>query len=96
MAEDNPFQLKMHIGFLKHMFNVLPNPYSSQDSNKTMLIYFTVGSLDLLGALTEQEQKQTIDYIYCLQTLPDPNNPGFKIVFDIFKINFNILNFFYF
>eukprot|EP01114_Cavostelium_apophysatum_P012272 TRINITY_DN2724_c0_g1_i1.p1 TRINITY_DN2724_c0_g1~~TRINITY_DN2724_c0_g1_i1.p1 ORF type:complete len:359 (+),score=39.71 TRINITY_DN2724_c0_g1_i1:58-1077(+) len=68
------FNTERHRRFLKHMLNVLPTPYSSQDCNRLTLIYFVVGSLDLIDALTDEDKKRIIEYVYALQVLPDKDD----------------------
>jgi len=73
-TEEASINKKLHTKFLMHMLNVLPTPYASQDCNKLTLMYFVVSSLDLLGALPEEDKKRIIDYIYSMQVLPDKND----------------------
>src|SRR3989338_5886606 len=64
--------IKMHLAFLRHHLNLMPQPYSGQESQKLTLVYFVLASLDCLGQLDVavpegEERKNFIDYIYSLQ-----------------------------
>src|SRR3989338_4199457 len=73
--------VKLHLAFLRHHLNMLPQPYSSQESNKLSLLYFVMASLDCLGqldvAIPEGEERQrVVDYIYSLQLVYAAPNGG--------------------
>jgi len=70
---------KIHVKFLHYMLNVLPTPYSSQESNRITLAYFVVSSLDILGELDNLDKKRIIDFIYSLQVLPDKDDQSKNI-----------------
>jgi len=68
------FDKQKHIKFLMHMLNVLPTPYTSQDTNRVTLIHFVIGSLDLLDQMDKVDKKRIVDFIYAMQVLPDKDN----------------------
>ena len=72
--KNKELNIKLHLAFLRHHLNMMPQPYSSQESNKLSLVYFVLASLDCLGqldvAIPEGEERlRVIDYIYSLQIL---------------------------
>lgn len=76
-TENNSYSLKKQLGFLKYMINVLPTPYQSQEVNRLTLLYFVIGSLEILDELKNVNKQRIIDFVYNLQVLPDKNSPGF-------------------
>jgi len=80
-GSEKTWSKKTHEKYLLHMLNVLPWPYVSQDSTRMTLIYFVIGSLDVLGKIDRVKKQEVIDYIYSLQIHPDhdhPENAGFR------------------
>ena len=73
---ETAFNRKNQVRFLNHMLNVLPAPYSSQESNRLTLIYFVVGGLEILGELEKVNKTKIVDYVYSLQVVPDKDQPG--------------------
>eukprot|EP01119_Soliformovum_irregulare_P019623 TRINITY_DN625_c0_g1_i1.p1 TRINITY_DN625_c0_g1~~TRINITY_DN625_c0_g1_i1.p1 ORF type:complete len:337 (+),score=22.79 TRINITY_DN625_c0_g1_i1:3-1013(+) len=73
--DDWPLILKNQSQYLHHMYNVLPTPYASQDSNRLTLLYFVVAGLDILGELDRVNKEQLVSYIYAQQVLPDKDDP---------------------
>ncbi|PYI25400.1 geranylgeranyl transferase beta subunit [Aspergillus indologenus CBS 114.80] len=66
------FNRERHIKyFLRCLKTFLPEPYTSNDSNRMLLAFFTVAGLDLLGVLqdktTSEERQGYIDWIYHCQ-----------------------------
>lgn len=66
------FTKDRHIKYwLRCLKTYLPNAYTSNDSNRMTLAFFTVSALDLLGALHEKttpsERGDYIDWIYLCQ-----------------------------
>lgn len=55
---------------------MLPQPYSSQDSNRITLSYFVLSALDVLDAMEKVDRKAIIDWIYAMQIHPDKEDPG--------------------
>ncbi|KAL4900584.1 hypothetical protein BDW74DRAFT_161733, partial [Aspergillus multicolor] len=66
--------------FLRCLKTFLPGLYTSNDSNRMLLAFFTVSGLDLLGALqsktTSEERRGYIDWIYHCQ-VPSGGFRGF-------------------
>jgi geranylgeranyl transferase type-1 subunit beta len=78
MSTSNPerelpsFNKSKHITYwLRCLKTYLPSQYTSNDSNRMMLAYFTISALDLLSSLesstNEQERAGYIDWIYSCQ-----------------------------
>jgi len=66
------FTKERHIKYwLRCLKTYLPNAYTSNDSNRMTLAFFTLSALDLLGALhentTPSERRDYIDWIYLCQ-----------------------------
>ncbi|KAL1965630.1 hypothetical protein VTN77DRAFT_5307 [Rasamsonia byssochlamydoides] len=75
------FQKERHIKyFLRCLKTVLPHQYTTGDSNRVLLAFFTVAGLDLLGVLqtstTPEERQGYIDWLYHCQ-LPSGGFRGF-------------------
>lgn len=71
MAEPT-FNKDRHIKyFLRCLKTYLPDAYTSSDSNRMLLAFFTLSGLDILGALetstTPEERRGYIDWIYHCQ-----------------------------
>jgi geranylgeranyl transferase type-1 subunit beta len=80
-AELPPFNKSKHITYwLRCLKTYLPWQYTSNDSNRMMLAYFTISALDLLSSLesstSEQERAGYINWIYSCQH-PDGGFRGF-------------------
>lgn len=71
------FEKEKHVKyFLKHL-EVLPTPYSSQDTNRLTILYFCLGSLDILNSIDLiKNKKEIIEFIYSLQ-IKDEKKGGF-------------------
>ena len=66
------FTKERHIKYwLRCLKTYLPNAYTSNDSNRMTLAFFTVSALDLLGVLhektTSSERRDFVDWIYLCQ-----------------------------
>lgn len=80
------FQRARQTAFLRFSVQCLPQPYESQDINHTMIIYYVMHALDILGLLrptdaaaggarpivSEQDRRALIEYIYSLQVCATP------------------------
>jgi len=80
MAETT-FRKDRHIKyFLRCLKSFLPHQYTSSDSNRVLLAFFTVAGLDLLGVLptntTPEERQGYIDWLYHCQ-VPSGGFRGF-------------------
>uniref|UniRef100_A0A7S1KDL5 Prenyltransferase alpha-alpha toroid domain-containing protein n=1 Tax=Vitrella brassicaformis TaxID=1169539 RepID=A0A7S1KDL5_9ALVE len=65
------FRFKTHRNHLLAALHHLPSAYATQASNRMTLLYFILGSLDLLHALPEQDGDQNraiCDWIYSCQS----------------------------
>ncbi|XP_058736631.1 geranylgeranyl transferase type-1 subunit beta-like [Vicia villosa] len=71
----------LHITFTEMMYNLLPNPYESQEINHLTLAYFVISSLDILNALQNVEKEAIANWVLSFQvrrgTTFDPNNGQF-------------------
>ena len=72
LPDNAPFSKDRHIKYwLRCLKTYLPNAYTSNDSNRMTLAFFTVSALDLLGVLHEKtspsERSEYIDWIYLCQ-----------------------------
>ena len=82
MATDTPLFLKeKHVTYwLRCLRSPLPHQYTSNDSNRMTLAFFTISALDLLGVLhtrtTPVEREEYADWIYRCQH-PDGGFRGF-------------------
>jgi len=82
MATDTPLFLKeKHVTYwLRCLRSPLPHHYTSNDSNRMTLAFFTISALDLLGALhtrtTPAEREEYTSWIYRCQH-PDGGFRGF-------------------
>jgi geranylgeranyl transferase type-1 subunit beta len=70
--DHSTFHKDRHIKYwLRCLKTYLPTPYTSQDSNRMTLAFFTLSALDLLGVLHEKttpsERQEYIDWIYRCQ-----------------------------
>jgi len=70
-VKEDEVNYKLHIGFFKRCLTLLPEPYSSQDSNRLTLAYFAISGLDILGALGQIDKQNVIEWIYSHQVTPD-------------------------
>lgn len=80
-VEGDGFNKQKHVNYWKRCLKTfLPSAYTSTDSNRMLLAFFIVCSLDLLGALhgqtTQAERAGYIEWIYNCQ-LPDGGFRGF-------------------
>ncbi|XP_070543035.1 geranylgeranyl transferase type-1 subunit beta-like [Ptychodera flava] len=76
VAED--FLRTKHVKFFSRCLQVLPEQYSSLDTNRLTIAFFALSGLDLLNALDtiEEEKQDIINWIYSLQVLPDKDDRG--------------------
>nr|CAG4707660.1 unnamed protein product [Naegleria fowleri] len=79
---ENMLQVDKHIKYFMGHLNVLPHFYGSQDTNRMTILYFIVGSLDVLGkldqVLNDEKKKEIIDWIYSMQIVPDQNDSNLE------------------
>eukprot|EP00128_Syssomonas_multiformis_P000600 Colp12_sorted_trinity150504_noHs@34453 len=76
MAEENTFAWDRHVKYFKRCLQVLPTEYASLDSNRMTICFFALSALDLmdkLSALSEEEKKAIIEWIYSCQVQPYDN-----------------------
>jgi geranylgeranyl transferase type-1 subunit beta len=57
-------ELKKHAQFFKLHYNLMPQPYQSQECNHMMMAYFVVCGLDLLDALTAAQRSAVVEHVY--------------------------------
>src|SRR5436190_11398792 len=81
MAEPSAFRKDRHVKyFLRCLKTLLPHQYTSNDSSRMTLGFFTIAALDLLGILdaniTPAERQGYIDWIYHCQ-VPSGGFRGF-------------------
>ncbi|XP_077988984.1 geranylgeranyl transferase type-1 subunit beta-like [Glandiceps talaboti] len=74
-AAEDFFRAK-HVKFFKRCLQVLPEQYSSLDTNRLTIAFFALSGLDVLNALNviEGEKEDTVDWIYSLQVVPDKDD----------------------
>jgi geranylgeranyl transferase type-1 subunit beta len=70
------FEKEKHLNyFLKHI-ELMPTPYSGQDTNRLTILYFCVCACDTMNAIDKiKNKKDIIDWIYSLQ-IEDEENPA--------------------
>jgi geranylgeranyl transferase type-1 subunit beta len=59
--------------FTKHLF-LMPDHYTSIDTNRMCLAYFAVSALDLLNsldAIPQEDKRNWIEWIYAMQIHPN-------------------------
>lgn len=75
------FDRRKHVGFYLRHLSMLPEPYTSADSQRMTLGFFALSALDLLGAVTEklseQDRREYADWIY-EQQCPADHGGGFR------------------
>ncbi|KAI9923644.1 Geranylgeranyl transferase type-1 subunit beta [Aspergillus wentii] len=81
MADEAIFHKERHVKYyLRCLKTFLPSLYTSNDSNRMLLAFFTVAGLDLLGVLQEKtspaERKSYIEWVYHCQ-VPSGGFRGF-------------------
>ncbi|CAG8483829.1 2741_t:CDS:2 [Paraglomus brasilianum] len=73
------FDRDRHVMYFKRCMNYLPEPYTSNDTNRMTLAFFGLGGIDLLNKIetiySPVQREQWIDWIYAQQILPDKDNP---------------------
>ncbi|KAG0361885.1 terpenoid cyclases/protein prenyltransferase alpha-alpha toroid [Gamsiella multidivaricata] len=73
-VEQRKFEREMHIQYFKRNLQMLPEPYTSNDTHRMTLAMFTLGGLELLGVLeetvSEDNRKDWIEWIYSQQRVP--------------------------
>ncbi|KAF9929085.1 Geranylgeranyl transferase type-1 subunit beta [Linnemannia zychae] len=74
------FQREKHIQYFKRTLQMLPEPYTSQDTFRMTLGLFALGGLELLGCLeeniSEANRKAWIEWIYSQQRIPSQDSPS--------------------
>ncbi|KAF9150573.1 Geranylgeranyl transferase type-1 subunit beta [Linnemannia schmuckeri] len=74
------FQREKHIQYFKRTLQMLPEPYTSQDTFRMTLGLFAIGGLELLGvleeAISEANRKAWIEWIYSQQRIPSKDSPS--------------------
>ncbi|KAG0067403.1 Geranylgeranyl transferase type-1 subunit beta [Linnemannia elongata] len=74
------FQREKHIQYFKRTLQMLPEPYTSQDTFRITLGLFAIGGLELLGVLeetiSEANRKAWIEWIYSQQRIPSKDSPS--------------------
>jgi len=67
-----------HERYLKYIITMLPESASSQETNRVVLGYFSITTLDLLGVLdkyyNDERKLKAIDFIYSLQVVPQKDH----------------------
>ncbi|KAL9940445.1 hypothetical protein V8E36_001150 [Tilletia maclaganii] len=75
------FEVKKHAAFWLRCLRMLPQPYTSGDTQRMTLGYFCLGGLDLLGVveskIPEQERSELVEWIYD-QQIPREHGGGFR------------------
>lgn len=72
-VQENVVEIKKHAKYFLRFLNLLPPRLASNDSTRVTIAFFSVSGLDTLNhldLLSEQEQKNIIDWIYHLQFVP--------------------------
>lgn len=67
---DSMFDRDRHIMFLEMMSDLLPSEYQSQEINHLTLAYFTISSLDILGALDRVDKEAVASWVSSFQVHP--------------------------
>lgn len=82
---NDDFMRPKHITFFLRNLDVLPEAYSSTDTNRLTIGFFSLSGLDMLNSLSEIDKNKDkfIDWIYSLQVLPNEdesniNQCGFR------------------
>lgn len=61
------FEKQRHIRFIEMMYELLPSDYESQEINHLTLAYFTISSLDILGALDRVDKEAIVEWVLSFQ-----------------------------
>uniref|UniRef100_A0A803N069 Prenyltransferase alpha-alpha toroid domain-containing protein n=1 Tax=Chenopodium quinoa TaxID=63459 RepID=A0A803N069_CHEQI len=64
---DPSFDKDRHVRFLDMMYELLPSDYESQEINHLTLAYFTLSSLDILGALDRVDKEAIVAWVLSFQ-----------------------------
>ncbi|XP_014771199.1 geranylgeranyl transferase type-1 subunit beta [Octopus bimaculoides] len=73
-ADETFFRLK-HIKFFLRNLDILPTVYTSADTSRITMAFFTLSGLDLLNSLSSVEHKQQIiNWIYSHQVVPNEDD----------------------
>lgn len=67
------FEIQDHANYFLSCLRSLHHAYSSLDTTRLTVVYFSVVGLDMLGKLQEVERTHIIDYIYGMQIGLDTN-----------------------
>ena len=59
--------VERHTNYFLHCLRSLPSPYTSLDTNRLTVAYFSVSALDLLGALDRVDAPSLIRWTYSQQ-----------------------------
>eukprot|EP00049_Salpingoeca_infusionum_P019909 m.363261 g.363261 ORF g.363261 m.363261 type:complete len:401 (-) comp21840_c0_seq1:228-1430(-) len=73
-SEQHQFNWRFHCKYFSMFLHVLPQRMQTYDSNRTMIVYFGLAGLDLLGQtglLSDNAKQNTADWIYSMQIPPD-------------------------
>jgi geranylgeranyl transferase type-1 subunit beta len=69
------FIIDKHLRLLKLCLNTFPSAYAGLENNRLTLLFFIIGSLDVLNrleaVLSKEEQAKIIQWIYSLQLTPE-------------------------
>ncbi|GAB1599929.1 geranylgeranyl transferase type-1 subunit beta-like [Argonauta hians] len=76
---DKTFFRAKHIKFFLRNLDILPNVYTSADTSRVTMAFFTLSGLDLLNSLSSVKHKQVIvDWIYSHQVVPNKDESNLK------------------
>jgi len=65
---DSAVNKEKQVKYFQYCLKILPQPYTSTDTNRMTLVFFAVSGLDVLGALDLiKNRQQIIEWIYSLQ-----------------------------
>ncbi|KAK0527819.1 geranylgeranyl transferase type-1 subunit beta [Tilletia horrida] len=75
------FEHKKHVAFWLRCLRMLPEPYTSGDTQRMTLGYFCLGALDLLGVaqskIASDERAGLVEWVYA-QQIPQAQGGGFR------------------
>jgi geranylgeranyl transferase type-1 subunit beta len=64
------FNVGLHVKYFLKCLDVLPQPYTSLDTNRLTVVYFCVAGLDVLGAMDKVDAQRIIRWVYAQQVGP--------------------------